>query len=419
MNSARRQAGPLEGLLVVDFTTNVPGPQTTKVLQRMGATILKIEPPRGDSARLLPELFDRLNRGKTCVRLDRRTPEGLEDAWNAIARADVVIESFRPGVMGRFGLGADDVLARHPGVVYCSITGFGQTGPYAELPAHDLNLQAMSGLADLLRGPDGAPCPTALPVADFSASATAVYEILAALRVRDQTGHGTHLDVALIDAVADWVETWSQGVRPDADRLLDVVDGFETRCFERVGVFSKRRPLRRLAQRVMHSRWFSDLSRKRLHALPHYGLFRTKDGRHLSVGIVDEQKFWRALCERCGLSPLASLPLPARVVLAGPIRKMLEVAFARRTLTEWMAVLGSALPVAPVLTSDEAAQTRTAQRRQARRTHDLEQRGVRRPSPGLHATASEVPSPNAHGECRPARDLDEVTNRGFACADLR
>ncbi len=345
-------------MLVVDFTTNVPGPQTTKVLQRMGATILKIEPPRGDSARLLPELFERLNRGKTCVRLDLRTPEGLEDAWNAIARADVVIESFRPGVMGRFGLGAREVLERRPDLVYCSITGFGQTGPHADLPAHDLNLQAFSGLAHLLRGPDGEPSATALPVADFSASATAVHEILAALRVRDQTGNGAHVDVALVDAVADWVETWSLGVRPDPEHLLEVVDGVEERWRGRLpGVLANRRPLRRLTQRVFRSRWFSELSRKRLHALPHYGLFRTRDGRHLSLGIVDEQKFWRALCSRCGLSSLASLPLVARVVLAAPLRLVLERVFARRTLAEWMDEFGSDLPVAPVLTSDEAAQT--------------------------------------------------------------
>lgn len=375
MDSVRPQAGPLDGLLVVDFTTNVPGPQTTKVLQRMGATILKIEPPRGDSARLLPELFERLNRGKTCVRLDLRTPEGLEDAWNAIARADVVIESFRPGVMGRFGLGPHEVLARRPDLVYCSITGFGQTGPHADLPAHDLNLQAISGLAHLLRGPDGQPSSTALPVADFSASATAVHEILAALRVRDQTGHGAHVDVALVDAVADWVETWSLGVRPDAEHLLEVVDGVEARWRGRVGLpdaLAKRRPLRRLTQRLVRSRWFSELSRKRLHALPHYGLFRTRDGRHLSLGIVDEQKFWRALCSRCGLSSLGSLPLAARVVLAAPLRLVLERVFARRTLSEWMDEFGSDLPIAPVLTSDEAAQTLTTPHRRTPRAAPYE-----------------------------------------------
>lgn len=390
VDGVRSQTGPLDDVRVVDFTTNVPGPQTTKVLRQMGATILKIEPPRGDSARLLPALFERLNHGKTSVRLDLRTPEGLEEAWNAIERADVVIESFRPGVMERFGLAAQQVLARRPDLVYCSITGFGQQGPYAELPAHDLNLQAMSGLAHLLRDSGGAPSSTALPIADFSASATAVYEILAALRVRDQTGRGAYIDVALIDAIADWVETWSMGVRPDADRLLDVVEGLEARWLDRAGLtgaLAKRKPLRRLTRRMIQSRWFSELGRKRLHALPHYGLFETRDGRHLSVGIVDEQKFWRGLCERCGLSPLASLPLAARVVLAAPLRRVLAHALARRTLAEWMEVFGSDLPVAPVLTTYEATKTHAAQSSRPRRTMPSAARtavvGLGRARPGV------------------------------------
>lgn len=358
MERVRTQAGPLVGLRVVDFTTNVPGPQTTKVLQRMGATIVKIEPPRGDSARLLPELFERLNHGKSCLRIDLRTPQGRARARRAIAEADVLIESFRPGVMRRFGLGAPEVLARHPSLVYCSITGFGQTGPHADLPAHDLNLQAMSGLAHLLRDRDGQPRPATLPVADFSASATAVYEILAALRVRDQTGRGAHLDVALVDAVADWVQTWSHGVRPDAGRVRQHVRCVEARWAERGGLraaIAERGLLRGLTRRVLQGRWFAELSRMRLHALPHYGVFETKDGRHLSVAIVDEQKFWRTLCERCSLSWLAHLPLAARVVLSAPLRAALQHAFARRTRDEWVAVLGTALPVAPVLTADEAA----------------------------------------------------------------
>ncbi|MEM6296500.1 MAG: CoA transferase [Myxococcota bacterium] len=355
---------PLDDVHILDFTMNVPGPQATAVLQRMGARITKVEPPRGDNARLMPRLFTRLNRGKSSVRLDLRTPEGWKVAMDLAATADVVLESFRPGVMDRLGLGQQQLRARHPRLVYCSISGFGQEGPLRSVPAHDLNLQALSGLAHMLRGRDGQPRTTALPLADLSASATVVHEILAALRQRDHTGRGSFIDVALVDAIASWVQLWSDGIRPDevqlgcaVQPLADRLDGTPLR---RVGrwVRSSRgqQVLDRLGTRLAATRWFAELERQRLHALPHYGLFKTLDGRHISVGIVDEQKFWAELCTRLGFASLGTLPLVARVTLAKPLRVWLRRTFAARTLDAWMAVLGDSLPVAPVLTEAEAGQ---------------------------------------------------------------
>lgn len=355
---------PLDDVHILDFTMNVPGPQATAVLQRLGARVTKIEPPRGDNARLMPRLFERLNDGKTSIRLDLRTPRGWKAAMELVATADVVLESFRPGVMERLGLGRDQLRAQHPRLVYCSISGFGQHGPLSGVPAHDLNLQALSGLAHMLRGKDGQPRTTALPLADLSASATVVHEVLAALRLRDRTGRGAFIDVALVDVIASWVQLWSDGIRPDEVQLggaaQPVAHRLERTPLRRVGLWmqsaSGRTALDRIGTRLASTRWFAELERKRLHALPHYGLFETLDGRHLSVGIVDEQKFWADLCARLGFTSLGALPLAARIALAKPLRAWLRRVFAARTLDAWMAALGDALPIAPVLTEAEAGQ---------------------------------------------------------------
>ena len=160
-----RVSGPLAGVKVLDFTWNLPGPYATARLVSLGATVWKIEPPRGDPAREVGALFDWLNQGKQSVVLDLKDDASRRHIEALITSADVLVEGFRPGVMQRLGCGPDRARALNPGLVWCSISAFGQEGPARGVPGHDLNLQALSGLCHLERDRRGRPRPTVLPVA--------------------------------------------------------------------------------------------------------------------------------------------------------------------------------------------------------------------------------------------------------------
>ncbi len=195
---------PLDGVRVLDFSSLLPGPLATLLLQEAGATVVKVErPPHGDPLRERPAQFDLLNAGKQSVLLDLKSAEGLARLEPLLRDADVVVEGFRPGVMDRLGLGYDDVRRTNPGVIYCSISGYGQAGPRRLLTGHDLNYVGHSGLLHLRSHPDvpGAALPSAL-VADVGCgSYPAVINILLALLRRERTGVGGALDIAMADNV--------------------------------------------------------------------------------------------------------------------------------------------------------------------------------------------------------------------------
>lgn len=365
---------PLEGTLddvrVLDLTQNLPGPYATLLLAAMGATVLKVEPPRGETARGVPSLFGLVNRGKQSVVLDLKQDAGREALLKLAEECDVLVEGFRPGVIEGLGLSPDVLLARNPRLVICRISGFGQAGPYAQHPAHDLNLQALTGVCHLSRDRSGHPLGSALPIADLSAGGTAATAILAALRKRDRTGAGLVLDVALSDTVQSWAHVWDQGLTPPTPRADQAV----TRAFARLTEHPSRlaqqgaaligRPERartvgnaldRAAESLRKSAPVQGLERLKLHALPHYGTYETRDGRWLAVGIVDENKFWRALCDALELPHLGKLPVAARVLLGNVVRRQLARAFQRLTLAEWMERLPRhEVPVTPVLDVREA-----------------------------------------------------------------
>lgn len=306
---------PLHDILVLDFSQNLPGPYATLQLAAMGATVIKVEPPRGDPARNIRPFFDLVNRGKHSVVLNLKTEEGRREALALAERADILVEGFRPGVMERLGLGPTLTMAENPSLIYLSISAWGQTGPLHKHPAHDLNCQALSGLADIEAG-QGA----ALPIADLSTSQAAVTSVLAALMTRQQTGKGTHLDLAMTDAALSFAEVWGEGV--DFGRSATSLPG-------------------RLRRRL------SDL---RLKALPHYDCFTTLDGRQLAVGIVDETHFWSRLCAKLGFpETLGSLTFPVRLAL-GPVLKPLVAARLRtRTASAWLEHFADAdIPVCAV-----------------------------------------------------------------------
>ncbi len=224
-----RPAGPLAGLLVVDFSRVLAGPFATMMLADLGARVVKVERPgTGDDSRAYgPFLegrslyFARVNRGKESAALDLKDPADLAVARGLARRADVLVENYRPAVMARLGLGPQELLEESPGLVYCSVSGFGHTGPWAQRPAYDAVVQAMSGVMALTGAPGGPAVKPGVPIADLSAGLYAFGGITSALLGRATTGRGTHLDVALYDATVSLLESpalsyLASGVEPSA-----------------------------------------------------------------------------------------------------------------------------------------------------------------------------------------------------------
>ena len=199
---------PLEGLRILDFSTLLPGPMATLVLAEAGAEVIKIERPgRGDEMRsYVPKFgddsvnFALLNRGKRSIAIDLKKPDVIERLRPLIKSADIVVEQFRPGVMDRLGLGYEALAAINDRIIYCAITGYGQTGPRAQVAAHDLNYVAESGMLGLSAGADGAPVLPPALIADIAGGTyPAIVNILLALRQRDRHGSGCKLDIAMAD----------------------------------------------------------------------------------------------------------------------------------------------------------------------------------------------------------------------------
>lgn len=268
---------PLEGLCVLDFTTLLPGPMATLLLAEAGAEVIKVEPPgRGDGMRGYPPHFGRdgvnfalLNRSKRSIALDLKKPGAVRRLTPLIEMAQVLVEQFRPGVMERLGLGWEAVREINPKLIYCSITGYGQSGPQAQTAAHDINYIADAGLLSLAADENGAPVVPPALVADIGGGTLpAVINILLALRRAETTGEGCYLDIAMYDNLFAW-QYWALG-------KLEVTGQAPAPGGERLSG-----------------------------GTPRYQIYRTADGRHLAAGPL-EQKFWERFCE------LIELPKPLR-----------------------------------------------------------------------------------------------------------
>jgi crotonobetainyl-CoA:carnitine CoA-transferase CaiB-like acyl-CoA transferase len=265
---------PLAGVCVLDFSTLLPGPLATLLLAEAGAEIIKIERPgSGDEMRsYAPKFgpssvnFALLNRGKRSVAIDLKAPGAPARLRPLIARADVVVEQFRPGVMERLGLGYDALATINPRIVYCAITGYGQTGPKAQVAAHDLNYLAESGLLGLAAGADGAPIVPPALIADIAGGAyPAMINILLALRERESSGRGRRLDVSMADNLFTFMY-WALG------------NGLAAGAWPRPG-----------GELVTGGS-------------PRYQVYRTQEGRFLAAAPL-EQKFWENFCAAIGLDP--------------------------------------------------------------------------------------------------------------------
>ncbi|MDR6759776.1 CoA:oxalate CoA-transferase [Mycoplana sp. BE70] len=207
-------SGPLSGIKVLDLSRVLAGPYCTALLADLGAEIIKLEPPAGDDYRHVgpfkdgeSALFTLNNRGKKSIALDLKKPADLKLAQDLASRVDVLVENFRPGVAARLGLGAEAMRAANPRLIYCSISGFGQDGPFKDLPAYDLVVQAMSGLMAATGEEGGAPLKTGESIADLIAGLFASWSIMAALVQRNATGQGAALDIAMYDALFSMLTT--------------------------------------------------------------------------------------------------------------------------------------------------------------------------------------------------------------------
>ncbi|MGA9048510.1 MAG: CoA transferase [Dehalococcoidia bacterium] len=206
--------GALSNIRVVDFSRMYAGPFCSMILRELGAEVIKVEfRESGDACRTIPPIteggegytFSMLNRGKKSITLELKTEEGQKIARDLIARCDVLLENFTPGVMDRLGLGWEDAKKINPKLIYASLSGFGQTGPYAHKPAFDMVAQAMGGMMSVTGFPENPPTKCGPPIADLGGGAYTVIGILAALQYRNTTGVGQHVDISLQDFV--WAMT--------------------------------------------------------------------------------------------------------------------------------------------------------------------------------------------------------------------
>src|SRR5438045_2673923 len=201
---------PLDDTFVLDLSRILSGPFCTMMLGDMGATVVKVEPPpRGDDTRLwgppfvngISSYFLSINRNKRSIGLNLKSPEGNEVLWKLIDRADVLVENFRPGVLEKLGFGYDAVSSRNPRIIYASISGYGQTGPYRNRPGYDVVAQGESGIVDLTGEPDRQPVKVGASIADIVAGLYAYQGILLAMLARHRTGKRQRIDVALLDGM--------------------------------------------------------------------------------------------------------------------------------------------------------------------------------------------------------------------------
>jgi crotonobetainyl-CoA:carnitine CoA-transferase CaiB-like acyl-CoA transferase len=295
----------LEGLRVIDLSVFLPGPYLTLALADHGAEVIKVEAPgEGDPGRHIglsdgpsTVFFRNLNRGKKSVVLDLKSAEGREALLALCESADVFVESFRPGVVDRLGVGYDAVRARNPGIVYCSISAFGQDGPYRARPAHDLALEAEAGALGLTLGQDGKPAMPAIAVADIVAGLQGLSGVLMALLRRQQTGLGDYIDLAMHEVTVG--------------AMLNILGP----------TFAENRQPVATHERTTGGAAF-------------YRPYETSDGRHLVLA-GQEPKFIHALLGALGRPDLAEPCLRGPGAHQRPVIDFLAAEFRKRTLAQW------------------------------------------------------------------------------------
>lgn len=338
-------ATALDGLLVLDLTTFLSGPYCTMMLGDMGAEVIKVERPDGDEARRMPPFvegrsqpFALWNRNKRSIALDLKAANDTALLWKLVAKADVLVENFRPGALERAGFGWDALHRANPRLVVASISGFGQSGPWAQHGGFDMMAQGMSGLMAGNGPPDGEPYRLPIAITDLAAGMFTTSAILAALMARTKTGVGQRIDQSLFEA------------------------GLSLGVYEAAHVFTFGTEPERMGQ--LHR------------GNSPYRVFRTRDG-WITIG-ANKDAFWRRLCEMLGRP---DLPEDARfrtnadrVANNASLVPLLQAALERQDSAHWLAELGKAgIPAEPVLTFDAAiAHPQAAARNVVQRIEDPE-----------------------------------------------
>ncbi|SPC16682.1 CaiB/BaiF CoA transferase family protein [Cupriavidus taiwanensis] len=309
----------LNDVTIIDVSQLLPGPHACSLLRQLGANVIKVEQPgSGDTARQLgAHVYAQFNRGKRSVALDLKTDAGRAAFLDLVRDADAVVEGFRPGVMARMGLGFDALAAVNPAIVLCSVSGFGQTGPYASHAGHDLNYLALAGYwATPVQVHDAVSRPR-VRVSDYAASGYAALSLAVAIMSARANGHGQHLDVSIHDAVLSWTAhgAWTARAHQASPQASPTV-------------------------------------------MPENDLFETRDGRHLAMGIL-ENKFWDNLCAALG-DAFPGLRDPRFATRAGrsghkvAVNDLMAAVFRTRDLAEWVDFFAPFdIPFSPVLGAGE------------------------------------------------------------------
>jgi crotonobetainyl-CoA:carnitine CoA-transferase CaiB-like acyl-CoA transferase len=313
---------PLAGTRILDLTRLLPGGYCTLLLADMGADVIKVEEPgKGDYIRWTPPMVDEestahraLNRGKRSITLNLKTPDGVDVLKRLAAQADVLVESFRPGVMDRLGVGWSSLREVNPALVYCAITGYGQDGPYRDRAGHDINYIGYAGVLGIIGPRDGAPAVPGVQIGDIGGGGMAgAIGILAALLQAKTTGQSSFVDTSMLDGVVSWL----------------TIHGAD---FLATGQLSKRGEMRLSG------------------AFPCYRVYRAGDGKYLTVGALEPQ-FWRALCEALGAPEMIEEQFSGDAAA----HEKMESVFASRSRDEWLEALASLETcVGPVNDLDEA-----------------------------------------------------------------
>lgn len=295
----------LEGIKVIDLSAFLPGPHLTMMMADHGAEVIRIEPPTGEPNRQIGAkqagttvYFRNTHRGKRSVVLDLKRPEAKEILFRLAEQSDVFVESFRPGVMDRLGIGYEAMKARAPRIVYCSLSAYGQDGPSRDRPTHDMGIQAELGLLAANLGTDGKPAMPAIPAADMAVSLMALNGILMALLRRKETGKGDFIDIAMMDSLMSWM------------------------CNVMGPVFAEKR-----MPNPRHERTWGG------HAM--YNIYETADGKHLVLG-GSELKFTQNLLTDLGRADLIALCKQGPGPVEDPVRAFFRDTFRQKSLAEWM-----------------------------------------------------------------------------------
>src|SRR5436309_2781087 len=303
-----RAVRPLDGTRVLDLTRLLPGGYCTLLLADMGADVVKVEEPRkGDYIRWTPPMIGdestahrALNRGKRSITLNLKNPDGVALLKRLAERFDVLVESFRPGVLDRLGVGWTVLHEINPALVYCAITGYGQDGPYRDRVGHDINYIGYGGVLGIIGPRDGAPAVPGVQIGDVGGGGmAAAIGILAALLEARATGRGRFVDASMLDGVVSWL----------------TIHGGD---FLATGELSERGNMRLAG------------------AFPCYRVYRAADGRYLTVGALEPQ-FWRALCEAVGVPELIEEQFSPEAAA----HEKMESVFAAKPRDEWLEQLAS------------------------------------------------------------------------------